>query len=333
MTEKTPQPTHCLNCGHELTGRYCSNCSQDSWAHSDSMWHLATHFFSDITHYDSQFLKTLKPLLFKPGFLTLEYLKGKRASYLNPVRLFVFLNFILFVLIAWLPGEKAGSEKKPGVNIKFSNKVAHQPFIHVGNVTPEPENTELNGIISFNHDSVEEQQNPFNQESYDSLQKTLPEAQRDGRIKRALILKIINGVEKLQSDPRRLEAFAETFLHNVAELDFLFLIVCACLLKLLYYRRHVLMVNHALFAIHVSCTFLLLSVIMLLVGYLPHSDFWVMVVFLYGNYYFFRALMVVYRQSILKTGLKFILIEMLLAVAMGIALVVNALGTIIFLKG
>ena len=59
---------------------------------------MATHFFYDITHFDGSFFTTLKDLLFKPGFLTREYMNGRRKSYLHPVRMYVFTSAVFFLV-------------------------------------------------------------------------------------------------------------------------------------------------------------------------------------------------------------------------------------------
>jgi len=79
-------------------GRYCHVCGQENVEPKESFWHLLTHFFNDITHFDGKFFITLKDLLFKPGFLSKEYMIGRRASYLNPVRMYVFTSAIFFLL-------------------------------------------------------------------------------------------------------------------------------------------------------------------------------------------------------------------------------------------
>src|SRR4030095_10871822 len=89
---------NCLNCGTAVMGRYCHVCGQENIEPKESFWHLVTHFFNDVTHFDGKFFITLKDLLLKPGFLTKEYMIGKRASYLNPVRMYVFTSAIFFLL-------------------------------------------------------------------------------------------------------------------------------------------------------------------------------------------------------------------------------------------
>ncbi|WP_354667709.1 DUF3667 domain-containing protein, partial [Campylobacter jejuni] len=64
----------------------------------ESFWHLTTHFIYDITHFDGKFFSTLKYLLFRPGFLSKEYLKGRRAGYLHPVKMYVFTSALFFLI-------------------------------------------------------------------------------------------------------------------------------------------------------------------------------------------------------------------------------------------
>src|SRR5207244_3362388 len=49
-------------------------------------------------HFDSNFFHTVHHLLFKPGFLSKEYLKGRRGSYLHPIRMYVFTSALFFLL-------------------------------------------------------------------------------------------------------------------------------------------------------------------------------------------------------------------------------------------
>ena len=88
----------CLNCGTLVQGRYCHKCGQENTVPKETFWHMVTHFFYDITHFDSKFFETMKDLVFKPGFLSREYMKGKRASYLHPVKMYVFTSAVFFLL-------------------------------------------------------------------------------------------------------------------------------------------------------------------------------------------------------------------------------------------
>jgi len=88
----------CLNCNADLNGRFCHLCGQENLVPKESVWGLISHFFYDITHFDGKFFSTVKYLIAKPGFLPKEYLRGRRASYLNPIRMYVFSSAIFFAI-------------------------------------------------------------------------------------------------------------------------------------------------------------------------------------------------------------------------------------------
>lgn len=102
----------CLNCHTALIGRYCHVCGQENLEPKETVWHLVQHFFNDITHFDGKFFSTVKYLLKRPGFLSKEYMNGRRASYLNPIRMYVFTSAIFFVIFF--------SMQKPGDIVKES---------------------------------------------------------------------------------------------------------------------------------------------------------------------------------------------------------------------
>lgn len=96
---KERKEKNCLNCQATLYGRYCHQCGQENLEPKETVWHLVQHFFNDITHFDGKFFATVKYLLRKPGFLSSEYMAGRRASYLNPIRMYVFTSAIFFLIL------------------------------------------------------------------------------------------------------------------------------------------------------------------------------------------------------------------------------------------
>ncbi len=53
---------------------------------------------------DSRLWRTLWALLARPGFLTTEYLKGRRARYVRPARLFLFSSIVAFAVLKTISG-------------------------------------------------------------------------------------------------------------------------------------------------------------------------------------------------------------------------------------
>jgi hypothetical protein len=89
----------CLNCGAMLTGKYCPNCGQENLEIHESFGHMMNHAISDYFHFDHQFFHTLRPLFLKPGYLTNQYMSGKRAQYLHPVKMYIFISIVYFLLL------------------------------------------------------------------------------------------------------------------------------------------------------------------------------------------------------------------------------------------
>lgn len=91
--------THCLNCGTQLTGPYCSACGQHDFDFHRSFGHVFLEALENIFHFDGKFFRNILTLLFKPGKLTAEFNAGKRASQVPPFRLYIFTAFFFFVWV------------------------------------------------------------------------------------------------------------------------------------------------------------------------------------------------------------------------------------------
>lgn len=91
--------THCLNCGTQLTGPYCSACGQHDFDFHRSFGHVFLEALENIFHFDGKFFRNIITLLFRPGKLTAEFNAGKRASQVPPFRLYIFTAFFFFVWV------------------------------------------------------------------------------------------------------------------------------------------------------------------------------------------------------------------------------------------
>ena len=109
---KERKEKNCLNCNAQVLGRFCHVCGQENIETKESVWHIVTHFFYDITHFDGKFFSTVKYLLYKPGVLTYEYMRGKRITYLHPIRMYVFTSAFFFLLFFTFISPYKEPEKK-----------------------------------------------------------------------------------------------------------------------------------------------------------------------------------------------------------------------------
>ena len=91
----------CNNCDAVLAGPFCHQCGQPSKSIIRFFGSLISELFDDIIRLDSRAFRTLSALLFKPGYLTNEYIRGRRYHYVSPLRLFLFSSILCFFVL-WL---------------------------------------------------------------------------------------------------------------------------------------------------------------------------------------------------------------------------------------
>ncbi len=89
----------CSNCGAELHGLYCHACGQPSRSFIRALPGLIREIAGETLYYDSRMWRTLKALVLQPGLLSTEYVRGKRARYTPPVRLYLVCSILAFLLI------------------------------------------------------------------------------------------------------------------------------------------------------------------------------------------------------------------------------------------
>lgn len=279
----------CLNCGAALHGRFCHYCGQENIEPKDSFWHLVTHFVYDIIHFDGKFFSTLKYLLFRPGFLSHEYLRGRRADYLHPIRMYVFTSAFFFLIFF------SFYQKEEDINIKEKKDTAEQVMSKLerqktrfekalknpnsavieSQIRDRMKQTEADiamlkmdstladsvkslpqggfSLMSFDNNKINSSLSSVKQ--YDSLQALLPEKDRDGFFVRTVERQSIHLREKYKGDSKAsMKAITNKFIHLFPQMLFISLPLFALLLQAMYARRrHFYYVNHIIYSIHLYC--------------------------------------------------------------------------------
>src|SRR4029450_3642367 len=67
-----PMP-NCANCGRALEGPYCSACGQKAVELHRPLRELLSQAFEEMLSVDARLVRTLRPLLLKPGLVAREY--------------------------------------------------------------------------------------------------------------------------------------------------------------------------------------------------------------------------------------------------------------------
>jgi hypothetical protein len=295
---------NCLNCGAELQGKYCHVCGQENLEIKETFGHMMNHAISDYFHFDHQFFHTMRPLLFKPGFLTNEYMAGKRVQFLHPVKMYIFISVVYFLLLFKSGGNVAEVNQSPSKKTQTRGIVSFS----TGNsnktdIRPGARRTRLDsGTVTLSNDTTVAQ--------YHASQAKLPPEERDGFISRVFSEKILSYNDEYGKHGA--EHFTEDIQHNVPKMMFVLLPLFALFLGIAFRKNKKFYVEHLIFTFHFYCfLFLFVSIVLLIQMGLPTT--WKAIshcigglAALYVFWYFYRALRVVYHRSRFRTITKLI---------------------------
>ena len=93
--------TICPNCGAEKHGKFCGTCGQNDRDYRRLIPALF-EIVAEIFEADSRVWRTLRALLFRPGFLSLEFVHNRRAHYISPFRLYLFASVPYFLTMSYI---------------------------------------------------------------------------------------------------------------------------------------------------------------------------------------------------------------------------------------
>jgi len=272
----------CENCEAPLSGRFCASCGQRRDHFVPSVSHFLREATEDLTHADSRVWRTILALLFKPGFLTREFLSGRRARYLPPLRLYLVVSVVFFLVIGSTQHEPSVIQDSPATEGGKAKIVT--PLSQYGPFRAQPGET------------------PAQRE------KRVCHVDYDGPADSVIQPLLMKGCASVLQDAGR-TLFA-AFVHNVPRAMFLFLPLLALVMMLMYWHPRRYYVEHLLFFVHnhafVFVLFTLVWLVSRLAPSLEHTvsdvaDFYVL-------YYLFVSMRRVYGQSRARTAVKFVVL-------------------------
>jgi hypothetical protein len=320
----------CLNCGTTLEGKFCHNCGQENLHIKENFGHMMNHAISDYFHFDHQFFHTLKPLLFKPGYLTNEYMAGRRVQYLHPIKMYIFISVVYFLLYFKTGHEivKVNETNEDPVKTQKSidstkKAIAANKYIP-GSVKKQIENDldkgkpgKKNETLKVKRVDYEKGPNswfhPLTEDTsyaqYLINQKKLTDDEQDGFLERQWNKKVFDYRQKYGNQAR--EVFTEDIQHNTPKMMFLLLPLFALILKVSFWRNKKFYVEHLIYSFHFHCfLFLFLTILILLEWVIPASwgiiGWFIFAGVLYITWYIYRSLKVVYHRSAFRTITKMI---------------------------
>lgn len=344
--------TNCLNCNATVLGRYCQACGQENTEPKETFWHMFTHFFYDITHFDGSFFVTLKDLLFKPGFLSREYMLGRRKKYLHPVRMYVFTSAVFFLVFFSMfhvsENDISITNQRAKVEEGFST-IKEEAFKKAK--TKEDSAGIIKGLEILGYNEADKSKKPdtvvrakkrkggfsFNPGSdvnkyktlkeYDSVQKTLPENKRDAGLTKLITRRSVGLNEKYNGDQQKIATeLINKFIHSIPYLLFVSLPLYALYLKLLYirHRKQYYFADHGVFLIHLYVFTFLFLLFYFGLDKLEKQTHWKGIGFvqtiliLTGLFYTLKAIKNFYKQGWGKTIIKFIIFNVLCFISLAL---------------
>jgi len=262
-------------------------------------------FLSDatevITHADSRFWRTFGPLLGRPGFLTQQFIKGRRASYLPPFRLYLVLSVVFFLVIP-LTASQVNTPTNAAEKAAAIAQVRAGLQKDLGDTADPDEKAELRKALE-RYDAKSNQSSP----EAGATELNCNAITTTGRFSPWLRERVVSACKSVQADQGR--ELGLHLLHNLGRAMFVLLPLLAALMMLLYLRQRRHYLEHLLLLLHNHAfVFLALTVLLITVRFIV-SNAWagwpVTMLTIYMIFYLYQSMRIVYGQGRAKTVLKF----------------------------
>lgn len=94
--------SQCKNCQQHVNTnfKYCPACGQSATSFQRPFSKVAMEMLHELLDIDGRLWLTVRTLLLKPGVLTKEYNQGMRIKYSPPLRMYLVISIIFFVVFA-----------------------------------------------------------------------------------------------------------------------------------------------------------------------------------------------------------------------------------------
>lgn len=109
LSRDTPDDA-CANCATPLEGPVCHRCGQLDDEFHRPVRGLVGEILEGLVAFDGRVARTIPALIAQPGKITRAFLKGKRARYMPPFRLYIIASLIFFLVMPALDSAFDGAE-------------------------------------------------------------------------------------------------------------------------------------------------------------------------------------------------------------------------------
>ncbi len=309
--DNLPDIITCPNCGYRYTGNFCPNCGQSTKEMNRPFGEMFKDLMDTLFEFDTRFVRSIKPLLLKPGFLPAEYVAGRRATYYPPFKLFIFISIILFALLEISSTEMIFSGPRTvnenGSDSSRVDSLNYKALLADSSAIPQVIDTM---VVQVGSDTVyykyvlEGDTTNVREEIIQSLETTIDSIPPE----KWLWKRVLKGTATAVINP---EYSWNIFLKRVSQSLFLLLPIFALFLKLFYIRSKRFYIQHFVFSIYFHCFAFMVILFVFLVSMFFDGIVQTIAAFLILliPVYLIVGMKRFYRQSIIKTAVKFFLLS------------------------
>lgn len=83
---------------------------------------VARELLTELFDFDGRMLVSLRLLLTRPGFLSYEYVRGRRAAYTSPIRMYVVVSLVFFLVLPMILPDTSVTSPKHEVSVDLYSK-------------------------------------------------------------------------------------------------------------------------------------------------------------------------------------------------------------------
>jgi Protein of unknown function (DUF3667) len=262
--------THCEDCGTELHGHYCSKCGQVAVDYRRSFRHVIADVAESFLNWDSKFVTTIGLLLIRPGWLTNQFVSGRRTRYLHPLRLYLLVSIVFFLCARLIPTNTEPSDKAaltPEARARVEEAMKKAPNL------PDHVRAEVNKALEEAETSpptdpgaAKSSGTPTAAEPQTGQSPTKTPGKKRGHSR--LQFGDENGPHgpfetwmqqraknKLGGDGTNVQLFVETLRSNISTMMLFCIPLFAFVLKILYIRQRRYYIEHLVYALHIHSFF------------------------------------------------------------------------------
>jgi Protein of unknown function (DUF3667) len=342
--EQTPL-THCENCGTELRGHYCSNCGQAAIDYRRSFRHVIVDVLDSFLNWDSKFIRTIGLLLWRPGWLTNQFVEGRRVRFLHPLRLYLLVSIVFFLCARLIPVSEPHSVRAedlpPEARARFEEKMTKlrakqkdRPFLNftADNLAPTaPQATPSPGDTKSAADAKEPNIPPTTatpsaaQTAVDEVMSELAAEKKKetgphvqfgtdkNRPKTPFEAWLEQRIkDQIGENGTKAKLFVETLRSNLSTMMLFCIPLFAFVLKVLYLRQKRFYIEHLIYSLNIHAFFYLAVILVVLISiglnrWIPGTPQVLLTLFLclLVLVQIFLSIRRVYRQGWFMTTFKF----------------------------